>query len=224
MSVPRRLAIVFALFAAGVALAQPHAGDVWIGVSAAGQLKAGGLLDTTNMIVLSASGVGWSNNSPGFDHIISGDAAHDIFPMQSGAQIYFEVINVDPAFRAITSSFEVIDQPGERVFLGDNLLHIHFTWNIWPGDPRFNPQQILWNAQFKLVDTGSTHYADSAPFTMRFTTHVLGDFDHDGDVDESDLGILLSAWQSGPAGDIDGDGDTDEADLGVFLSNWGFGS
>ncbi|MFO0838134.1 MAG: hypothetical protein U1D55_06365 [Phycisphaerae bacterium] len=51
--------------------------------------------------------------------------------------------------------------------------------------------------------------------------YIPGDLDHDGDVDSSDLGILLAAWRLTPAGDLDGDGDTDEADLGILLANWG---
>ncbi|MFO0837854.1 MAG: choice-of-anchor B family protein [Phycisphaerae bacterium] len=48
-----------------------------------------------------------------------------------------------------------------------------------------------------------------------------GDLTGDRHVDESDLGLLLSAWQTSAAGDLDGDGDTDESDLGVLLANFG---
>ncbi|MFO0837539.1 MAG: VCBS repeat-containing protein [Phycisphaerae bacterium] len=47
-----------------------------------------------------------------------------------------------------------------------------------------------------------------------------GDLNHDRVVDESDLGILLAAWQNGDAGDVDGDGDTNESDLGIVLARW----
>ncbi len=47
-----------------------------------------------------------------------------------------------------------------------------------------------------------------------------GDLNGDRRVNESDLGILLQSWQSGPGGDADGDGDTDESDLGILLQNW----
>lgn len=47
-----------------------------------------------------------------------------------------------------------------------------------------------------------------------------GDFDHDGDVDTSDLLHLLGCWGSA-CGDIDGDGDTDTADLLALLGAWG---
>ncbi len=48
-----------------------------------------------------------------------------------------------------------------------------------------------------------------------------GDLDGDGDVDQADLGILLSCYGTGDCGDLDGDGDTDQADLGALLSNFG---
>jgi len=51
-----------------------------------------------------------------------------------------------------------------------------------------------------------------------------GDLDGDNDVDQSDLGVLLSSfgcgWPPCPA-DLDGDGDTDQADLGILLANYG---
>ncbi len=55
----------------------------------------------------------------------------------------------------------------------------------------------------------------------------LGDANFDGRVGESDLGILLSAWQSvigtpeyDPQSDYNADGRVDEADLGSLLGNW----
>jgi hypothetical protein len=56
---------------------------------------------------------------------------------------------------------------------------------------------------------------------------IPGDYDGDGDVDQSDLGVLLSDYgcvsppEPDCPGDIDGDGDTDQSDLGVLLANFG---
>jgi hypothetical protein len=51
---------------------------------------------------------------------------------------------------------------------------------------------------------------------------VPGDLDGDGDVDLSDLGILLASFGVDDGGDINGDGVTDLADLGILLSNYGY--
>ncbi|HEB60661.1 MAG TPA: DUF3466 family protein [Phycisphaeraceae bacterium] len=56
------------------------------------------------------------------------------------------------------------------------------------------------------------------------TPIVTGDLDHDGDVDQADLGILLSSYGNDAGGDLDGDGDTDQADLGILLANYGYGT
>ena len=50
-----------------------------------------------------------------------------------------------------------------------------------------------------------------------------GDLDGDGDTDQSDLGILLGAYENNADGDLDGDGDTDQSDLGLLLSDYGCG-
>jgi len=55
---------------------------------------------------------------------------------------------------------------------------------------------------------------------------LCGDLNHDGCVDNADLGILLTDWgcTGGDCpGDCDGDGDTDHADLGIVLTYWGAG-
>ena len=49
-------------------------------------------------------------------------------------------------------------------------------------------------------------------------THVFGDLNGDGCVNQQDLGILLASYNVDAGGDIDGDGDTDQADLGILLS------
>ncbi|MCK4872102.1 MAG: hypothetical protein KAS72_05210 [Phycisphaerales bacterium] len=47
-----------------------------------------------------------------------------------------------------------------------------------------------------------------------------GDLDGDLIVGQSDLGILLAAYELSGVGDIDGDGDTDQSDLGILLANY----
>ncbi len=48
-----------------------------------------------------------------------------------------------------------------------------------------------------------------------------GDFDSDGAVGGSDLGMLLVWWETSPLGDLNADGVTNGADLGLLLSAWG---
>lgn len=64
-----------------------------------------------------------------------------------------------------------------------------------------------------------------------FDIGCIADIDGDGDVDQSDLGILLAAWDSSPGddnwdyrADIDGDGHVGQSDLGILLANWGCGA
>jgi hypothetical protein len=53
-----------------------------------------------------------------------------------------------------------------------------------------------------------------------FRLSCPGDLNGDLTVDQSDLGILLAAYDVDDGGDIDGDGDTDQADLGALLANY----
>jgi len=56
------------------------------------------------------------------------------------------------------------------------------------------------------------------------TVAIPGDLDGDGDVDLSDLAILLASYGIDDGGDIDGDGDTDLQDLAMLLAHYGEGT
>ena len=47
------------------------------------------------------------------------------------------------------------------------------------------------------------------------------DLNGDGKVNQSDLGLLLAAYELHDGGDCDGDGDTDQSDLGILLAEYG---
>jgi hypothetical protein len=47
------------------------------------------------------------------------------------------------------------------------------------------------------------------------------DFDGNGDVGPTDLGILLGAWGPSTTADLDGDGNVGPTDLGILLGAWG---
>jgi hypothetical protein len=66
-----------------------------------------------------------------------------------------------------------------------------------------------------IVDMGAYEFGDTGP------QPCPGDLDCDRDVDESDLGILLAAWQSSAEGDLNCDGLTNHSDLGILLAHWG---
>jgi len=64
--------------------------------------------------------------------------------------------------------------------------------------------------------------------TIDITLIILGDCDHNGNVTQSDLGLLLAAYGSSigdpnynPNADFDNDGDVDQSDLGVLLAHYG---
>ncbi len=67
---------------------------------------------------------------------------------------------------------------------------------------------------------GRLPFATSSIAALPQAAACPGDLNGDRSVNESDLGLLLQSWQSGPGGDADGDGDTDESDLGILLQNW----
>jgi hypothetical protein len=226
------------LFACPAAVGQ-HGGDVFVGRTLEGRLRRGGFDPQERFIpLIPVSGIlrGWSDNSPGFDRVINDDPAENLYRLASGARIWLEIVAVDPAFRAIGIAAQIIDAPGERTLLGDQDLHAHVTWHINSADPRFDPTQCVWEATFVLRDLGTTHYADSEPFTLRFTNLPLrpadGDFDRDRDVDLDDharLAECLSGVEVQPrpasggcfleclnAFDFNGDHDVDLEDAARF--------
>lgn len=183
---------LIALLAASSPVLAQHDGDVFVGRSGSGQMKIGGFIPDLNVVGLPCvNGLfqGWSTNNPGFDRVVNPSVPADLYPLESGAQIRIVCQAIDPAFRAISPSFVIMDAPGESILLGNQGLHTHLTWHINSADPAFNPTQTDWYATFKLIDTGSTGYADSAPFTFRFTNVncLFGDTNDDGVRDGRDI-------------------------------------
>ena len=71
-------------------------------------------------------------------------------------------------------------------------------------------------------------YAIGAVVEFSVTTTCSGDFDHDGDVDGSDLAVFAADFgrtdcdSGNPCqGDFDGDNDVDGSDLAVFAADFG---
>jgi len=212
------------------AMAQ-HAGDVFPARTASGQLTLGGFLPDINVIALPpVTGLfeGWADNDPGFDRLITPDAENDLFPLAPGAQIRIEGVSLDTGFRAISPSFVIIDAPGERILLGNENLHIHLTWHINSEAPGFDPMRTVWRATCKFVDTGSTGYADSEPFTYRFanvdclTGDVNGDTFRDGKDVQTFVYVMLNTATAPEAercgADADRDGLVTLEDIPAFVA------
>ncbi len=64
---------------------------------------------------------------------------------------------------------------------------------------------------------------DIYSFVIRISDPCVGDLDGDGVTGQSDLGILLGAYNLNADGDLNGDGVTDQADLGILLGDYGCG-
>lgn len=201
------LILILAPLALTPAALGQHAGDVWVGVTFQDQLAVStdGFIPESNFAPLTpVSGLihGWSNDDPGFDHVVTGT---DVVPLEAGAEIWLEVVAVDAAFEAIDDGFQFLHDPGDDTFLGESTLHEHITWHINDQDPDFDENQCVWEATFVLRDDGSTVYATSAPFTMSFTnvpvrpagTSADGDFDESGFADIGDM-EALSLCAAGP--------------------------
>jgi hypothetical protein len=85
---------------------------------------------------------------------------------------------------------------------------------------------INWGFQDDTTNPTSEQ-AHDFPFRLYIedggSTTCPEDLDGDDDIDLSDLGILLAAFNIDGGGDIDGDGDTDLSDLGALLAKFGGG-
>lgn len=250
-----RALLLSALLGAAPALAQ-HAGDMWVGRSAAGQLKLDldclngcGFDPAANVTVLAVDPYGgYSSDSPGFDRITADSPGEDLYMLEAGASVRLQLLG-DPeppvalADVLISPTLYVYDpvtfylypyESGGTIYrevaLGDENLHKHVNWFIDSYDPAFDPAACVWELTARLIDVGSTNYAPSEPFTLRFSLHELvpGDFDCDRDVDEADL-MFFEACHAGPAlplsvdcekADLDGDADADTADFGILQRCW----
>ena len=176
----------FAMILAASCAADAHAqcgehGDLLIGRTTAGQLVLGDAEFSVGETVLlcPVDGIlsGFASGNPGFDaEEVIDDPENDFLKLEPGAVIAIEAVSIDPAFKAWGPGLAtLIDEVGEQITLGGDNLHEHLTWHADSQDPEFNSSDTDWLATFRFVDSGSTGYADSAPFQMRFTNQEAGE-------------------------------------------------
>lgn len=171
-------ALVSCLFGAHV-MAQ-HEGDIDVARTQGNKLVIGDWNPATDFILLNPVSnpilqiFGFAAGDPGFDYLRSfEEVPPNLLALQSGAEIWVEVVALHPAFRVIgPGGTPILDQPGERVLLGGATLHEHLTWHANSQDPDFNPAETEWTATFKLVDEGTTAYSDSDPIILRFVSEL----------------------------------------------------
>lgn len=151
--------------------AHRHEGDVIIGRTGSGQLRFETDLDEIRLLdPVAGLLTGWAGDEPGFEALTEDEPDEDLFRLGTGAQIRLEAVALDPALRVRNplNPLMMLSSPGDQLLLGDHELHDHVIWHVDSLDPAFDPSRSVWQGTFKLVDTGSTGYADSPLFTLRF--------------------------------------------------------
>jgi hypothetical protein len=158
-----------------------HDGDFIIGAAGAAgsQLKFefdADILAGNEFITLPASEspsiAGWLSDEPGFEALEADEPDEGIYALSEGAQIRLVGVDLDPGLfvRAPSIGTPVRISPSPTLgylALGDHELHTHAVWHVDSSAAGFQPQ-TAWYGTFKLVDVGTTGYADSEPFTVGF--------------------------------------------------------
>lgn len=240
---------IAALLAVASASAQSHDGDILVARNAGGALQIGGSagnpgFDTDHSFAFlvfqnGAFGPGWFSSNPGFDaYRDSNPPSADFLPMLGGANVHLRAVALDPAVKVVRvepgQGVFVIEQPGDRIRLGDHDLHKHCTWMIDQDDPGYVDRPVFYGT-FVLDDDSGLH-APSLPFTMHLTYYppCPGDINADGQTGQADLAALLASYNlcAGDAGyapyanlDPTPNGEglqcINQGDLALLLANYG---
>ncbi len=164
--------IALVLSAASVdALAQHGHHDIVIGQDGSGALLAE--FDewapaTRELDFVSGLGLtGFLGDDPGFEALDEDAPDEGIFTLAAGHAIFFEVVSLTPGF-IVDPLGGALDSPGDSAFLIDDAEdHTHLDWFIDALHPDF-ASTPYWDVAFKFMDGGTTGYADSAVYTLRF--------------------------------------------------------
>lgn len=175
------------LLACGVALAQPHAGDMIVGSTA----DAGGALaieyDFSAKVktAFSAEIAGtsiYTATEPGFDALDMDEPLESFFVLDDGTQVGVEITHIDAGKTAMKINAVTLDSVGDAVVLGTQGA-------VPPGDLHHHPEfQLLLmlpagefgegSISFKLTTT-SLAYTESAEYTITLTNGHLAGVEYD---------------------------------------------
>ncbi len=122
------------------------------------------------------------------------------------------------ASNAITWTCEPNTNANANALRWSTTMNFRFDADIAPNAVFVQGSLGLWKAPTATSTATAVSVTIKGPGTP--VTQIPGDFDHDGDVDGTDLATLLGSWGAA-GGDINNDGTTDASDLAILLGNWG---
>jgi hypothetical protein len=167
--------------------------------------------------------------SPGgnFCGYVLGFSGCSTFPLRHRAGVGWEFVG---GCATTTAASSINDR-------GDCTAYVANTssWVAYVDDGNINPNTLLdpvdsaWSiTSVGTITNGGSMLAmarlgaDPVTQLVRLVPVRSPDLDGNGSVDGADLGILLSAWGSGPGtADLNLDGEVDGGDLGALLAGWG---
>ncbi|MBI1826371.1 MAG: hypothetical protein HY287_15600 [Planctomycetes bacterium] len=155
----------------GVVAGTGHEEDTVIGHNAAGQLETIiGSPGLNELPPVNSFLHGWANDEPGNKTPAEDNPANDFFTLAPGAIINLRLVSIDPGFKVWSPGFTTaLTTPGSSFILGGSDFDTHGTFHIDSTNPNFDPNKTDYAVTFRVVDTGTTGYAESAPFTLHFT-------------------------------------------------------
>lgn len=147
-----------------------HEGDFFIGVNGAGRLAVEGDFDDAHQLpAFDSGGVrGWFGDEPGFASLDVDEPDEDFYTLAPGADIWFELLSIDPAFKVYDPFFTPVGT-GDGFGLGGHEFDEHAFWHIDSDDPAFDPGQSVWTITWRVTDMGATGYDASGVYTSQFT-------------------------------------------------------
>lgn len=159
-----------------IAIAQPHhhGEDGVVGVDATGKLDIEMDLDETFEFeeLFSGSGLnGHISDAPGFTALDEDEPDEGFFKLGAGADIHFRLVGTSDLEMQVYNPFFDVPALGSGdtfAFGAGDEFDTHPFWFLNTDVPSFDPSKEEWSVQFQVVDMGSTGYADSDVFEIRF--------------------------------------------------------